>query len=243
MAAIGPYVSEPVEFAEPLMGVTLDPELGDPAIMQQALAGQNLLLARESEIPEELAWWLRDVADEVSALPEQAMFRVDPYLLVALQRALLGAIRVLEVDEPREARRQMRVRLEQMRQVYRDLAEGAPVYEDRGPKELARWLAEALDAPQARIAELLSVSARTFQRWISEADSIAPEGDELRRLRVVSAITNHLRHALTGPGVLGWFEREHPLLGGARPADFLDQPDAAARLTAVAASARSHTAS
>src|SRR2546423_966963 len=118
MAAIGPYVSDRVEFDEPLSGVILDPELGDPAIMQQAL-----------------------------------------------------------------------------------------------------------DAPQPRIAELLGVSARTFQRWISESDSVAPEGEELRRLRIVSAVANHLRHALTGPGVLAWFERGHPLLRGSRPADLLDEPD------------------
>ncbi len=242
MAALAGYVGEPVEFDEPLVGTTVEPGLGDPATLERAIAEQNLLLARMADIPDALAWWVRDLADEVSALPEQAMFGVDPYLLVALQRSLLGAMRVLDLDEPTEARRQMRIRLEQMRQVFRDLDEGAAVYEDRPPKEVARWLTAAVDQPQARVAALLGVSPRTFQRWISDTDPAAPEGEELRRLRVAAAITNHLRHALTGPGVLAWFERRHSLLDDRRPADLLAEPDAAPRLTAVAASARSHTA-
>jgi len=242
MAAVAAYVREPIALEEPRAGLTVEPGLGDAAITELAIADQNLLLARLDEIPEALAWWLRDLADEVSALPEQAMFRVDPYLMVALQRSLLGAVRVLDLEDSGEARRQMRIRLEQMRQVFRDIAEGVAVYEERPAKELARWLVGALAAPQARIAALLRVSGRTFQRWVSDNDVSEPEGEELRRLRIVAAVTNHLRHALTGPGVIAWFERPHPLLGDHRPADLLDEPDAAARLTAVAASARSHFA-
>src|SRR4051794_35366965 len=113
MAAVAGYVGEPIEFDEPLVGTTVEPGLGDLTTLERAIAEQNLLLARVHDIPDALAWWVRDLADEVSALPEQAMFRVDPYLLVALQRSPLGAVRVLDLDDDAEARRQMRIRLEQ----------------------------------------------------------------------------------------------------------------------------------
>lgn len=243
MVALAAYVSESIALEEPLAGLTVEPGLGDAAITERVIADQNLLLARSAEIPEALAWWLRDLADELSALPNSATFRIDPYLMVALQRSLIGALRVLDLEDGGESRRQMRVRLEQMRQVFRDIAEGAAVYEQRPPRELARWLAEALAVAQPRLAALLGVSGRTLQRWISDQEVAEPDGEELRRLRVIAAVGNHLRHALTGPGVIAWFERPHPLLGQRRPADLLDEPDAAPRLTAAAASARSHTAS
>lgn len=243
MSAVAAFASEPVTLDDPFEGMTVEPGLGDPAAIERAIAEQNLLLAQASEIPEALTWWLGDLADEISSLPERAILRVDPYLLVALQRSLIGAMRVLDSDDSGEARRHMRIRLEQIRQVFRDMAEGAVVFEDRPSKDLARWLAERFDTSQTRIAALFGISARTFQRWVSGTDPAAPEGEELRRLRVVASLTNHLRHALTGPGVLAWFERPNPTLDGRQPVDLLVEPNASARLRAAAASARSHTAS
>jgi uncharacterized protein (DUF2384 family) len=129
-----------------------------------------------------------------------------------------------------------------MRQVFRDIAEGGPLYEDRSAKEIARWLAAVLETSQASLAELLGVSTRTFQRWLSEENTAGPEGEDARRVRVVARIANHLRHALTGPGVVRWFGLPHPQLDGLRPLDLLDDPSAADRLATLAASTRSHTA-
>lgn len=216
--------------------------LSDSASMEREIAQRNMLLAKSAEIPEDLQFFVDDLADQLIDLPETASLRVDPYLLMAAQRALLGSLRALSIDDASLAREQVRVRLEQLRQVYRDLAEGEAVYEDRSAKEVAAWLADVLDVPQARLAELLGVSSRTFQRWISEKDAAAPDGEDARRIRVVARIANHLRHVLTGPGVVQWFESPNSQLQTARPLDLLDDPDAAVRLTTLAASARSHTA-
>jgi putative toxin-antitoxin system antitoxin component (TIGR02293 family) len=242
MAAVAAFVEEPTALAEPLDEFVIDPAVGDPSAIVENLEAHNLALAREREIPESVRLLVEELADELAALPDEATLRVDPYLLLAAQRALIGSLRALDSDDPAWARRQMRVRLEQIRQVYRDLAEGGPLYEDRSAKEIARWLASVVDVPQARLAELFGVSPRTFQRWVSESDPIAPEGDDARRLRVVAGVVNHLRHALTGPGTVAWFERPHPRLDGKRPLDLLDEVDAPGRLTALAASTRSHTA-
>jgi len=244
MAALSPFLELDNPVAPPIGGEAfVDPIwLSDSETIEQEIARRSLLLARQSEIPEDLRFFIDELADQLIDLPESAALRVDPYLLVAAQRALIGSLRALDSDDAAWARQQMRVRLEQMRQVYRDLAEGEAVYEDRPAKQVAGWLAEVLDTSQARLADLLGVSPRTFQRWISQADSVGPEGEDARRVRVVARAANHLRHVLTGPGVVSWFEAPNPQLDGRRPLDLLDETDGASRLSTVAASARSHTA-
>jgi uncharacterized protein (DUF2384 family) len=216
--------------------------LSDSESIEREIAHRNLLLARTEEIPDDLHFFIDDLADQLINLPDTAALRVDPYLLVAAQRALIGSLRALDIEDASVARGQMRIRLEQLRQVYRDLAEGEAVYEDQSAKQVAAWLADVLDVSQARIAELLGISSRTFQRWVSEKDPVQPEGEDARRVRVIARAANHLRHVLTGPGVVRWFEAPNSQLEGARPLDLLDDPDAAVRLATVAASARSHSA-
>jgi len=242
MSAITPFVDDPAEVEEAVPDALLRPELRDPQTLADEIEERLLILAREAEVPDDLRLFVDGLADELTLLPETAELRVDPYLLVAAQRAMILSLRALDSDDESWARAQIRVRLEQMRQVYRDLAEGKSTYEDRSAKEIASWLAEVLDVSQARLAELLGVSARTFQRWVSDSDVVGPEGDDARRVRVVAKIVNHVRHVLTGPGVVRWFEVPHPDLDGRRPFELLDDPDAAVRLATVAASARSSTA-
>lgn len=207
------------------------------------IAEFNLRLASEAEIGEDLYLFIDRLADELIDLPDDAPLRVDPYFLLAAQRATIGSLRALDSDDPVFARDQLRIRLEQLRQVYRDLGEGEAVYESRPAKELAGWLDDALDVPQARLAVLVGVSARTFQRWVSSNDPSSPDGEDARRLRMIAAAANHLRHALTGPGVVRWFEQPNAQLEGRSPIDLLEDPEGAARLATLAASTRSHTAS
>lgn len=215
----------------------------DAAATERKLARMNLQLAREAEISGDLRLDLEQLADDISAYTSEAPGEVDPYLLLSLQSALIGALRALDSSEsaPAPARLEMRNRLEQMRQVFRDIAEGGPLYEERSAREIARWLAAVLDTSQSSLAELLGVSARTFQRWISETGPGGPQGEDARRVHVVAQIANHLRHALTGPGVVRWFGRPHPQLDDQPPLDLLDDPQAADLLTTLAAGTRSHT--
>jgi len=238
MAAVAPFLSGPTFLDEPF-GREVDPDLVDPAVLEREIAEQNLLLARSREVPETVRLFVEGLADEVSTLPAEAAMRIDPYLLVSLQRALLAALRAVDNPDPALARRELRIRLEQLRQVYRDLADARPIYEDRPAKELARWLANTVAVPQGRLAELLSVSPRTFQRWVSESDEVEPQGDDARRVRVVASLVSHLRHALTGGGVIDWFERAHPMADGRRPLDLVDDADGLPQLVRLAASARS----
>ncbi len=221
-------------------GASWEPEMKS---IEEEIAEFSLRLASEPVIGEDLYLFVDRLADELIDLPDDAPLRVDPYFLLAAQRATIGSLRVLDSDDAAWARDQMRVRLEQLRQVYRDLAEGEAVYESRPAKQLASWLAAVLDVPQARLAELAGVSSRTFQRWVSDTDKVGPDGEDARRLRVIASAANHLRHALTGPGVVRWLEQPNAQLEGARPLDLLEDPEDAPRLSTLAASTRSHTAS
>jgi DNA-binding transcriptional regulator YiaG len=212
------------------------------AAIEARLAEANRRLARSREAPDDVRALVRELADGMTDLDGDSLGHADPYLVVALQAAALGALRALEHDDPAEARRRLRLRLEQMRQVFRDLASGQPLAEDRPAKDVARWLVATVDVSQRRLADLLGVRERTFQRWISEAEPSRPEGDDARRLRIVARIAAHLRHTLTGPGVVRWFERPRDELGGKTPAALLDDPDAVGRLLALASGARSSAA-
>jgi DNA-binding transcriptional regulator YiaG len=212
------------------------------ALLEAEIAEYSLRLASESKIGEDLYLFVDRLADQLIDLPEDAPLRVDPYFLVSAQRATMAALRVLDSDDPDWARTQMRIRLEQLRQVFRDLDEGEAIYDKRPAKEVAAWLDRELDVSQARLAALLGVSTRTFQRWVSVNDKAAPDDEDARRLRVIAAAVNHLRHALTGPGVVSWLEAPNRELQGRAPLALLDEPQAAVMLGTLAAGTRSHSA-
>ncbi len=248
MAAVAPFffdflaVIQAGESTDLSLNVGAGRDIADPASVEHQLAEQNLLLAGSQEIPDSVRYYLDGLAEDLAELPSEAAMRVDPYLLVAVQSSLIAALRALEEPDEKRARRDLRVRLEQLRQVYRDLADARPIYEDSPASELARWLTAVLDVPHARLAALFGVSPRTWQRWISENDESEPGGEDARRVRIVASLVVHLRHALTGEGVLDWMERPHPAAGGSTPTQLLDEPDALTLLTRLAASVRSATA-
>jgi hypothetical protein len=213
-----------------------------PEIVVQELTQAQARLAREAEVPASIEELVREVASAVVRLGDDQIASVDPYLIIALQRAVIAAQNALDSSDPADARKQLRVSLEQIRHAFRDIAEGEPVSEGRPAEELARWLAEVTDVPQHRLAELIGVPDRTWQRWVSTTDPTAPTGDHARTLRLVARIANHLRHALTGPGVVNWFDRPRADLRGASPRQLLDDPEAAARLTTLASGVRSSSA-
>jgi DNA-binding transcriptional regulator YiaG len=211
-------------------------------LMEAEISEYSLRLASQPQIGEDLYDFVDRLADQLIDLPEDAPLRVDPYFLLSAQRATMAALRALDSDDTEWVRSQMRIRLEQLRQVFRDLDEGEAIYDTRPAKEVAAWLDRELDVSQARLAALLGVSTRTFQRWVSPTDKARPDDEDARRLRVVAASANHLRHALTGPGVVSWLESPNMHLGGRAPLDLLDEPEAAVTLGTLAAGTRSHSA-
>lgn len=211
--------------------------------MQRRLAEANSALATQRQVPAAVRDLVGDLADRLADPQGHGDFAsADPYLVVELQQAALGAVRALEDPAPATQRRLLRVRLEQMRHVFRDLAEQAPISGERSAKAVVQWLAGVARVPQRDLADVLGVSERTLQRWLSSTAPNAPEGDDERRVRTVAQIINHLRHSLTGVGALQWFSRPRAELAGRTPVDLLAEPESAPILTALAAGVRSHAA-
>ncbi len=211
----------------------------DAAHLEGQIREANDVLSRRPEVTDEVRNTIEQVVDAILAAPEADLVEFDPYLVAALQRGALGALRALTIEEPGARRTTLRVSLEQARQALRDIAEEAPVAPETEPKELVRWLSSVVDAPQRTMSDLLHTSPRTYQRWVSSSDPAAPRGQEVNRVRMVAAIVNQLRHAMTGRGAIDWFSRPHPELKGEPPATLLKKLDSLPLLHRLAAATRS----
>lgn len=163
----------------------------------------------------------------------------DPYLTSTLWAAAFRAEKALRHDNPDNARRDVRLALEQVRQALRDIVDRRPYGDDIPIDEVLEATMAILDAPQTAAAELFGVSVRQLQRWLA-TDATQPSGLDAARVRIVAQIANQLRHTFTGPGVLAWFTRVHPMLGHA-PIDMLADPADYPEVLAAATAARAMT--
>jgi transcriptional regulator with XRE-family HTH domain len=204
--------------------------------LEAELSDASAALAPSSRTPKDLVarvkGWIKLVEDNAMPPPVD----IDLYFLLALQSAALRAQDALSKTDP-ERRHALRICLEQWRQVFRDIAEGDPISEERKANELSAWILTTLGVPMGQIASLVGVSPRSYQRWVSSESS--PRPDEERRLRLIAHVASNLRHMMTGPGVVQWFAQPRRELKGRRPLDLLDDPSDAPRLIMMAASARS----
>jgi hypothetical protein len=217
-------------------------DLRQPAVVAQELGEANRRLGRTADTPAAVVGLVEDIADAIAAGDEHALSAVNPWLWIRVQGAALRAQGALRGDDP-ERRRQLRLALEQLRFLFARIADREPVGEDRPATEVARWLEATLPSvAQSRKARLLGVGLRTFQRWISDREATTPTGEDERRLRVVARIVQQLRHSLTGPGVVEWFEHPRSDLDGARPVEVLDDPERLELLLAAAAASRGNVA-
>lgn len=191
------------------------------------------------DVPADVAALVDRLADLLGNRPEMSLGDLDPYLGQHLLSATLLCDKGLRDDSVDERRRSVRLGIERLRHALRDVVADEPTNDVRDPKDVARWLVDTLAVPQARIAELLDVSPRTLQRWISTTDPASPEADDLARLYVVARVAAHLRHVFTGPGVVKWFERPLPALGDVAPAKLLSDPLRLPELVHVASRSRS----
>lgn len=215
---------------------TLAFDMRHPEVVAHELGEANRRLAKQREVGASTRALVRGLADALGDLDARALAQ-DPYLLIELEQAQVRALRALDQIDPTAERRSIRLALEHLRGLFARMAEQAPVSEEQPAKEIAGWLATHLDVPQREIADVLGVNPRTFSRWVSEQEPYAPSGEDARRLRVVAQLAAHLRFALTGPGVISWLKRPHPVLD-APPARLLDDPLAAGQLLSLARAAR-----
>jgi hypothetical protein len=205
-----------------------------------AMNETTALFQRSATVPDDHVF---EVLDRFAgALEDGTISRLgtDPRQAEAIAQAVLHAHKGLRADNADVRRSEVRVAFEQLRQVLRDSIENRPYAEESPVREVLTHTVETLAAPQKTVADLLGVSVRKLQRWLAD-EGAEPEGMDAARIRVVGQLVNQLRHAFTGPGVIAWFPRPHPILGQP-PIELLDDPLEYPRLISAATAARAQTA-
>jgi hypothetical protein len=196
------------------------------------------LLQRSAAVPSDVAQ-LIDSFEATLGAATPLRLEADPYLTTMLWAAAFRAEKALRHDNGEQQRRDVRVALEQFRHALRDIVESRP-YDDGAPiRDVLIKTADAVGVPQKTLAELLGVSVRQLQRWLAP-DGSEPAADDAARIRAVGNVVNQLRHSFTGPGVVAWFDREHPMLGS-RPIELLDDPLCYPELLSAATAVRATT--
>jgi uncharacterized protein (DUF2384 family) len=213
-----------------------------PPKLQGLLAGVNeatKLLQRSKTVPDQVAQLVDSFESELDAATPMRL-EADPYLTTALWAAAFRADKALRHDNEAARRRDVRIALEQFRQALRDIVDNQPYNDDAPIRDVLARTADVLAAPQKTLADLLGVSVRQLQRWLTH-DGPEPAADDAARIRAVGQVVNQLRHAFTGPGVSAWFERKHPVLKK-RPVDLLGDPLRYPEVLSAAISVRGMTA-
>jgi hypothetical protein len=218
-----------------VMATTEVLDIARPAEAAALVDALNDALAAEARVPAGMGASVGALAAAVRATPLERWTAADPYLALLVHRAVLDAQAAVE-DRSRDA---LRIALERLSHALSALGEAEEVGDARSPKELARWLAAAVEVPQRDLADLLGVDLRRFQRWISARERTRPEGEEARRLRALARVVGQLRHSFTPAGVVAWFDWPRADLGGATPRELLGDPVRLPELMLAAGSTRS----
>jgi hypothetical protein len=196
-------------------------------------------LRKSAAVPSEVGA-LVDSFDSALGAATPLRLEADPYLTTELFAAAFRADKALRHDDAEVRRRDVRVALEQFRHALRDIVDNRP-YDDGAPiDQVLVTTADVLGVPQKTLAELFGVSVRQLQRWLAD-DGSEPAADDAARIRAVAHVVNQLRHAFTGPGVVAWFDREHPVLKR-RPIELLNDPLSYPRVVSAATASRAMTA-
>jgi hypothetical protein len=218
-----------------VMATTEALDLARPAEAAAAVDALNDTLSASARVPAGVGVAVGALAGAVRATPLERWTAADPYLALLVHRAVLDAQAAVEGEE-RDA---LRIALERLSHALAALGEAEEVGDARSPKELARWLVDAVEVPQRDLADLLGVDLRRFQRWISTRERTRPEGEEARRLRALARLVGQLRHSFTPAGVVAWFDWPRADLGGATPRALLADPVRLPELLLAAGSTRS----
>jgi hypothetical protein len=193
------------------------------------------LLQRSETVPQEVAELVDSFEPELWAAAPLRL-QADPYLTTQLWAAAFRAEKALRHDSAEARRREVRIALEQARHALRDMVANQPYGDDAPVRDVLARTVDRLALPQREVADVLGVSVRQLQRWLAP-NGPDPTSDDAARIRALGQVVNQLRHVFTGPGVLAWFDREHPVLN-ARPVELLGDPLRFPQLISAAAAAR-----
>lgn len=158
---------------------------------------------------------------------------VDPAASDEIRQRLLSILTVDVGARHLDVADRVLLEVEAVRHVVRDLLDEQPPVELRDAAALIELVESWLPgASVADIAQLLGYSERQLQRKRREGGAASSRAQTVARLVAI------LRHAWTDDGVIAWFERPRPDLGGAAPRDLLDDPSCERDLLGAARAGR-----
>jgi DNA-binding transcriptional regulator YiaG len=217
-------------------------DLSDPTAAAVDVQRLNDSVATEPTISPAIGDAVRALVAGVDQTKLRRWEAIDPRHAVIVLHSAVSAQRAIEDPDSPTARDQLRVALESLRQSLAAISEREPVSDERNPKEIVQWLGERTEVSQAKLADLLGVSARQLQRWVSTSAPAQPEGEDARKVRLVAWLVNQLRFVLTPAGTVDWFSWPRSDLDQRRPRDLLDNPSAEPTLVMIANATRSQLA-
>jgi len=218
-------------------------DLSQPEAAASEIQRLNDRLAQERTISADIAEAVRELAAGIDQTNLRRWEAIDPHHAVIVLHSAVSAQRAVEDPDLPAARDQLRIALEAIRQSLAAIAEREPVSDERTPKQIVQWLAMRTEVSQSTLADLLGVSARQLQRWLSEAEAAQPEGEDARKVRVIARVVNQLRFVLTPAATIDWFSWPRSDLDQRRPLDLLDDPAQEPTLATIAGAMRSQLAS
>jgi hypothetical protein len=171
--------------------------------------------------PEQLQRFVVTIKEYAGKVNDQLLPQLDMEAASEISRRLLT---VLTLDPTQrtavDAADAYLMELEAIRHVLRDLLqEHQPESLRREGRELIGLLEDWLPhVPVAQVAELLGLSVRQLQRR-RQMDAPSTSREQL-----VARLVAILRQAWTDEGVIAWFHRSRPDLGGQEPIELLGDP-------------------
>ena len=156
----------------------------------------------------------RSIADRLAGLPAKLRPEdLDKGQLDELWRATAGIAALMLRKRDLEALDELLIRIERIRHVIRDALDEYVVGQGESTASVVAQLLHWLPRTSRNdLAELLGIDRRTLLRW--RAQTRRPPS---RRLEVVARLVAILRHSWTEDGVVAWFHRARPELGGRTP--------------------------
>lgn len=179
--------------------------------------------AQSNAIDHDAVDCLRETATHAAArVNDKLPMHIDADARDEIRRRLLDML-TLELEEGGllDLADRALIEAEAVRHVVRDLLDEQAPMELRDEGATIRTLEEWLPSlTVGQLSELTDVSVRQLQRRRRDGGGVTSP-----RLQLVARLVAILRHAWTDRGVLAWFAKPHPELGGQAPMELLDDPE------------------
>lgn len=186
---------------------------------------QRLLAdVRAADLPGDYFDRWRDTAARLSEAIDHAVPpSLDSDRLAEIRGELMAILRTVasyDRERPLDSLEGALLHLEAIRHVVRDMLD-AHVADQHDARALVAGLQRTLPRMNRRdLGRLLGVSERSVQRVLASADPVEPT----RRLLMISRLVALLSRGWTPEGVVAWFSRPRPELGGQSTLDVIDDP-------------------